>query len=93
MAGHRVPPRIYFAIFAALMVLTAVTVTAAFFNLGPLNTIVAMTIAVIKALLVVLYFMHLRYSERLTWLFAGAGVAWLMILLALTISDYLSRSL
>lgn len=91
MAGHRVPPRIYFAIFAALIVLTAITVTVAFFNLGPLNTIVAMTIAVIKALLVVLYFMHLRYSDRLNWLFAGAGVAWLMILLALTLSDFLSR--
>lgn len=91
MAGHRVPLRIYYAIFATLMTLTAITVYVAFYDLGPLNTVVAMTIAVTKALLVVLYFMHLRYSSRLNWLFAGAGFAWLVILLALTVSDYVSR--
>jgi cytochrome c oxidase subunit 4 len=91
VAGHRVPLRIYYTIFAALLVLTATTVYAAFFDLGPLNNVVAMTIAVAKALLVVLYFMHLRYSSRITWLFAGAGIAWLVILLALTVSDYISR--
>ncbi len=91
MPGHLVPRRIYFLIFAALMVLTAVTVAAAFYNLGALNTIVALTIAVIKALLVVLFFMHLRYSSQVPKIFAAAGFFWLALLLSLTLSDYISR--
>lgn len=91
MVGHRVPLRVYFSIFAALMVLTAVTVWVAHIDLGLLSDLVAMSIAVAKALLVVLYFMHLRYSERLTWIFAAAGALWLLILIGITISDYLSR--
>jgi len=91
MSAHTVPRRLYFAVFGALMVLTAVTVAVAFVDLGFLNIVVAMSIAVIKALLVVLYFMHLRYGRRLTWVFAGAGFFWLAILLSLTVSDYFSR--
>jgi len=81
----------YFAIFGALMLLTLTTVEAARFDMGALNVVVALTIAVVKALLVVLYFMHVRYSNRLTWIFVGAGVFWLLILFVLTLADYLSR--
>ena len=92
MSEHIVSRKVYFAIFAALMVGTAVTVWIAFIDLGgQLNTIVALTVAVIKATLVVLYFMHVRYSSRLTWVIVGSGLFWLGIMFALTLSDYLSR--
>ena len=73
------------------MVLTVVTYLVAKVDLGRFNAIVALTIAVIKALLVVLYFMHLRYSSRLTWIFVGAGFFWLLIMIVLTLSDYMTR--
>src|SRR5947208_2076914 len=60
-------------------------------NLGFLNIYIALTIATCKALIVVLYFMHVRYSPRLTWIFAGAGIFWLMIMFVLMISDYATR--
>jgi cytochrome c oxidase subunit 4 len=87
-----VPTRVYYGIFAALMVMTAITVGVAFLDLGAFNAVVALTIAVAKAVLVVLFFMHVRYSTRLTWVVVVAGVFWLGILLALTFSDYLTRS-
>ena len=93
---HIVSPKVYIAVFLALMVFTALTVFVAGFDLehiwGPLNIIIALTIAVIKATLVVLYFMHVRYSSRLTQVIVVSGVFWLIILLAFTISDYLTRS-
>ena len=68
------------------MVLTAVTVGAAFIDLGPFNTLVALVIACTKMMLVVLFFMHVRYSSRLTWAVVGAGFFWLaMLLLLLTL--------
>lgn len=88
---HVVPLRIYFAIFGALMVFTAITVWVAFQDFGFLNTFVAVTIAVIKATMVVLYFMHVRYSNRLIWVFAGAGFVWLIIMFSFTLSDTLTR--
>ena len=92
MSEHIVSRKVYFAIFGALMVGTAVTVMVAFIDLGGrFNTIVALTVAVIKATLVVLYFMHVRYSSRLTWVIVGSGLFWLGIMFALTLSDYLSR--
>lgn len=91
MSEHIVSKKLYYTIFIALMALTIITVLIATIDLGPLNAIVALTIAVIKALLVVLYFMHVRYSSRLTWAFVGAGFFWLAILIALTLSDYISR--
>jgi cytochrome c oxidase subunit 4 len=96
MIGHRVPAAVYVRVFLALLLLTALTVLAAFFDLGGgrlhyANAIVAITIAVAKATLVVLYFMHVRYSSRLTWVFVGAGVFWLLILIVLTLSDVLTR--
>ena len=94
MSEHIVSKKLYFGIFAALMVLTVLTVVVANIDLGGniLNTVVALTIAVCKALLVVLYFMHVRYSSRLTWVFVGAGFFWLAIMVALTFSDYATRS-
>ena len=80
-------------VFATLLALTLLTVGIAFLDLGGyLNTVVALTIAVCKALLVLLFFMHVRYSSRLTWVCVGAGVFWLVLLLSLTMSDYLTRS-
>jgi cytochrome c oxidase subunit 4 len=89
--SHIVSRGLYFGIFVALMVLTALTVGAAFVDLGPLNTPVALTIAVIKAVLVILFFMHVWYSTRVTWVVVASGFFWLGILLVLTLSDYLSR--
>ena len=84
--------RSYLAVFVALLVLTALTTGVAFIDLGGIgNVAVALTIAVIKAVLVTLYFMHLRYSSRLTMVFAAAGIFWLGIMIVLTLSDYLSR--
>ena len=91
MQEHIVSRRIYFAIFAALVVLTVVTWSVAKLDLGKMNAVVALTIAVIKATLVVLYFMHVRYGSRLTWVFVGAGFFWLAIMVALTLSDYMTR--
>jgi cytochrome c oxidase subunit 4 len=93
MSEHIVQPRIYIAIFLSLMVGTALTVLAAFYDFpGPLNAVVALTIAVIKATLVVLYFMHVRYSGRLVWLVIVAALLWLAIMFAITFSDYWTRT-
>ena len=88
---HVVPIQIYFAIFGALMVFTALTVWVSFHDMGNWNIVIAMTVAVTKATLVVLYFMHVRWSSRLIWVVVGAGLVWLVILLSLTMSDYLTR--
>jgi cytochrome c oxidase subunit 4 len=90
-ASHLVSPRTYVSIFLALMVLTGVTVGVAYVDLGPFNTLVALVIAFTKMMLVVLYFMHVRYSSRLTWAVVGAGFFWLALLLLLTLSDYVTR--
>lgn len=91
MSEHVVPIRIYFAVFTALMVFTGLTVFVAFQDLGFLNNVAALGIAAIKATLVVLFFMHVKYSSRLTKLIVVAGLFWLAILLILTSSDYVSR--
>ena len=83
--------RAYYAVFAALLVLTLTTYAAARVDLGRWNTSVGLGIAAGKAALIVLYFMHARYSGRLTRLVIGAGLFWLGILLTLTLSDYLTR--
>ena len=75
------------------MVGTALTLFAAFYDFpGPLNAVVALTIAVVKATLVVLYFMHVRYSGRLVWLVIVAALLWLVIMFAITFSDYWTRA-
>ncbi len=91
MAGHISPLRTYYAIFASLMVLTAVTVGVAFVNLGPFNFPVAIGIAILKATLVVLFFMHVYYSSHLTKLIVATGLFFLLVMLALTLTDYVSR--
>jgi cytochrome c oxidase subunit IV len=82
---------VYFAVFGALMVFTAITVAVAFINLGAFNFPVAISIAVIKATIVILFFMHVKESSRLTKLIIGAGFFFLLVLFTLTMTDYLSR--
>jgi cytochrome c oxidase subunit IV len=91
MATHVIPKRIYFAIFAVLIALTFLTVFVSFKNLGDMNIVVAVGIAIVKASLVVLYFMHVRYSDRMTWVVVIAGFGFLGILFVLTLTDYLTR--
>src|SRR5215470_2055405 len=92
MSEHIVPVRIYVIIFLALLFGTALTVVAAFLDFPwKLNTIVALTIATAKATLVVLYFMHVRYSMRLVWVIVASALFWLAILFALTFGDYWTR--
>jgi cytochrome c oxidase subunit IV len=92
MSEHIVPIRIYVTIFMVLLVGTALTVAAAFVDFPwRLNTIVALTIATIKATFVVLYFMHVRYSSRLIWVIVAAALFWMAIMFAFTFSDYMTR--
>ena len=91
MSAHVAPKSLYYWIFLALMVGTVLTVLVAKYDLGPLNNIVMLTIACAKALLVILFFMHVRWSTRLTWVVAGSGFVWLIILFGITMSDYMSR--
>jgi cytochrome c oxidase subunit IV len=83
--------RVYYLVYGALLALTLLTIGVAYLDLGPLNVVVALGIATGKALLVMLFFMHLLYSSRLTWVIAGAGVIWLAHLLIFTLSDYFTR--
>ena len=85
--------RVYFTIFVALLAGTALTTAVAFVDLGALNQVVMLGIAITKATLVVLYFMHVRYGPRLVWVFAVSGVAWLALLIGYTLSDVLTRGL
>ena len=92
---HVVPLSVYFKTFAALLVGLALTVLAAGVHIGPegtsfFNNVVAMTIAVAKAVLVVLYFMHVRYGTRLVWMWAASGFVW-FLLLFIAFCDYLTR--
>jgi cytochrome c oxidase subunit 4 len=92
MSEHIVSLRIYATIFLALMVGTALTIWAGLTDFpGKLNVIIALTIAVVKATLVVLYFMHVRYSSRLIWVVFASALFWLAILFAFTFSDYWTR--
>jgi cytochrome c oxidase subunit IV len=88
---HIVPPRTYLAVIVTLLALTGITVAAAYVPLGPFNIVVALGIATLKATLVVLFFMHAKYSGRRTQLVIIAGIFWLGLLLFMTLSDYVSR--
>lgn len=88
---HIVPLKIYFLIFSALLLGTALTVAVAYVDMGFLNTPVALIIALGKASLVILYFMHVKYSHKLVGLFAVAGFFWLIIMLSMTMQDYYTR--
>jgi cytochrome c oxidase subunit IV len=89
-AGHVAPTRMYYMVFAALIVGTILTVAAAKVDLGPLNNVVMLAIAGTKAMLVILFFMHVRWSSRLTWVVAMAGFFWLALLFTV-IGDYMTR--
>ena len=91
MSLHVVPLRVYITVFLALMLGTALTVFMAFVDLGWMNNLVAMAIACTKAAIVILFFMHVKYSSKLTWVVVGAGVFWLIILLGMLMLDYGSR--
>ena len=92
MSEHIVSTRLYYVIFGILMLCTILTVQIAFIDLGALNIVAALTIAVFKATLVILFFMHVKDSPRLTWAVVIGSVFWLAILLVLTFSDYLTRA-
>jgi cytochrome c oxidase subunit IV len=91
MPEHIVPIKTYTIVLVALLVLTATTCAVSFIDMGKMNAVVGVAIAFAKASLVALIFMHLRYSRRLMWVVAAAGLFWLGILIALTMSDYLTR--
>ena len=92
MSGHVAPKTMYYAVFTALIVGTGLTVLVAFFDLGVFNNILMLSIACAKALLVILFFMHVRWSTRLTWLVVASGFFWLIILFGITMTDYLTRT-
>jgi cytochrome c oxidase subunit 4 len=91
MEHHLVSRQSYYRVFAALLLLTATTVGVAFVDLGRLNAILALVIAAGKASLVILFFMHVRYLNRFIAVCMATGLFWLLLLLALTMSDYLTR--
>lgn len=91
--NHIVQPKTYAIVFFGLVILMVLTVAASYVHV-PLpggNIILAMTIAIAKALLIVLFFMHVKYSSKVVWVFAGAGFLWLVILIGLTANDYIAR--
>jgi cytochrome c oxidase subunit 4 len=91
MSMHVAPLSLYYKVFLALIVGTILTVVVARLDLGALNNVVMLTIACGKAVLVILFFMHVWWSARLTWVFAASGFFWLLILFVITMSDYMSR--
>jgi cytochrome c oxidase subunit IV len=94
MSEHILSSKLYYGIWITLMILTVVTASVAFIDLGPLNTVVALVIASTKALLVILFFMHVKYtSEKLTKMVIVASVFWLLLLLLLSLADYSTRPL
>ena len=88
---HISPIGTYLAVFAALMVLTFVTVMVAGMDLGKWNTFVALAIAVVKATVVILWFMHMKYSAKITWICVIAGTVWIIIMLMFTMMDFNTR--
>ena len=94
MSEHIMSSKFYYGIWIALLCLTVITAAVSFVDLGPFNTIVALVIATFKALLVVLFFMHVKYtSEKLTKIVIVAAIFWLFLLLALSMADYTTRLL
>jgi len=83
--------KVYYLVFLALVIGTVLTWRVAFIDLGPLNPVIALTIACTKATLVILFFMHVRYSSKLTMVTVAAGFFWLLILITLSLTDYLTR--
>ena len=93
MSAKTVPTKIFIRVWIALLALLLLTWGLAQLDLGRFNAVAALSIAVLKMLLVLLYFMHVRYSSRLTWIFVAAGFIWLLIMVDLTLSDYFTRGM
>ncbi|HZQ67849.1 MAG TPA: cytochrome C oxidase subunit IV family protein [Terriglobales bacterium] len=92
MSEHTVSSKLYYAIWILLLVLTVVTAWIATIDLGPLNTIVALAIATVKATVVVLFFMHVKYtSEKMTKVVIASAIFWMLLLLMLSLTDYTWR--
>jgi len=91
MSSHILPKRLYYTIFAILLFCTYLTVQIAFLDLGAMNTVAALAIATFKAALVILFFMHVKYSSQLTKMIIGTGLFFLLVMFSLTMTDYLSR--
>jgi len=89
---HIVPPRIYIIVGTILLIFTATTVWASYLELGVFNPIIALFIACVKATIVVLFFMHVKYSSKLTKLTVGAGLFTFLTLIAMTLADYFTRA-
>jgi len=89
---HIVSPKVYVAIFLSLLVLTGTTVAVSYIDLGVFNAVVALAIACIKMVLVVLFFMHVKYSSKLTKLTVISGVFIFLGLISMTLADYMSRA-
>jgi cytochrome c oxidase subunit IV len=90
---HILPVKTYLIVYAALMVLLIATVGAAFIDIEPFNFALTMVIAVAKAAMILLIFMHVRYSDRLIWVFSTAAFLWLAILIVLSLNDYFTRGM
>jgi cytochrome c oxidase subunit IV len=93
MSNHIVPPKIYLRVWITLLLLLVLTWGVSNVDLGAFSILVAMVIAVVKMVLVLMFFMHVRYSSRMVRVFAGAGFVWLLIMITLTLSDYTTRGL
>lgn len=92
MAEHIVPPKTYIGVWAALLILLGATVALAYIPLGPMHIVASVGIAFAKASLIVLFFMHVKYKNRLVYVFVGAGLFWLAIMFTLVLGDYMTRS-
>jgi cytochrome c oxidase subunit 4 len=90
--SHVLPLRVYWGVFFALVFGTLLTIWSATKDLGPWNMPIALAIAVTKALFVILFFMHVKYATKLTWLFVAAGFLFFIIQVVITMSDFVSRS-
>ena len=91
-ATHIVSPKVYGVIFASLLFFTGLTVAASYLELGVFNAVVALAIACVKAVLVILFFMHIKYSSRLTKLTVAAGFFTFFVLITMSMTDYISRA-
>jgi cytochrome c oxidase subunit 4 len=92
MSEHIMSSKFYYTIWITLLCLTGITAAVSFVDLGPFNAVVALVIATVKALLVVLFFMHVKYtSEKLTKIVIASAIFWLFLLLALSMADYATR--
>lgn len=89
--GHVVPTRVYLTVFAALMILLIVTVAVAFVPLGYFNLPIAMAIAIVKAVIIIMYFMEVKYGSKLLWVFVTSSFIFMVFFLVLTMNDYATR--